>query len=343
MKRMAVSVIIVGLLLAWFGLAVQEGLAADPVVTLKVSNWFPVGHKQDLLLQEWGKELEKRSGGKVKVNYYAGGTLVPAAQSYDAVVKGIADVSNHVLGYSMGRFPFSQALDLPIGFPPGPGPTKIANEFYKKFKPKEFDDVKVLWFHAMPYGLVHTKTKPVYKLEDMKGLKLRCFGSNAKFVGNIGAAPVAMPMPEVYDALAKGVVDGLLSSYEALQGFRTGEHVKYSTENLDTAYSAAFVVMMNKQKFAALPADVQAVVEQMSSEYIEKFARMWTDIDAAGKDWLVKRGVKIIPLDDAEEARWFEKGSKPVVEAYVQEMKTKGLPGEEAVKFLRESFKKYKK
>jgi TRAP-type transport system periplasmic protein len=342
MKRMVVVMVLAGLLFALSGPAVRSGLAAD-VVTLKVSNWFPVGHKQDALLQEWGKELEKRSGGKLKVNYYAGGTLVPAAQSYDAVVKGIADVSNHVMGYTMGRFPFSQALDLPIGFPPGPGPTKIANEFYKKFKPKEFDDVKILWFHAMPYGLVHTKTKPVYKLEDMKGLKLRCFGSNAKFVGNIGAAPVAMPMPDVYDALAKGVVDGLLSSYEALQGFRTGEHIKYTTENLDTAYSAAFVVAMNKQKFAALPPDIQTLIDHMSAEYIEKYAKMWTEIDAAGKDWLIKRGVKIIELNDAEEARWYEKGSKPVVEAYVQEMKAKGLPGDEAVKFLRESFKKYKK
>jgi TRAP-type transport system periplasmic protein len=325
------------------GLTAPAGWADDKVITLKVSNWFPVGHKQDVLLQEWGKELEKRTGGKVKVNYYAGGTLVPAAQSYDAAVKGITDVSNHVMGYSMGRFPFSQALDLPIGFPAGPGPTRIANEFYKKFKPKEFDDVKVLWFHAMPYGLVHTKNKPVNKLEDLKGLKLRCYGSNAKFVGLVGAAPVAMPMPEVYDALAKGVVDGLLSSYEALQGFRTGEHIKYSTENLDTAYSAAFIVMMNKQKFASLPHDVQVVIDQMSSEYIEKYAKMWTEIDAAGKDWLIKRGVKIISLDDAEEARWYEKGSKPLVEAYIQEMKTKGLPGEEAVKFLKESFKKYKK
>jgi TRAP-type transport system periplasmic protein len=343
MKRMAMIHFFLFLLFAFTCLVTPGGQAEDKVISLKVSNWFPVGHKQDVLLQEWGKELEKRTGGKVKVHYYAGGTLVPAAQSYDAAVKGIADVSNHVMGYTMGRFPFSQALDLPIGFPAGPGPTRIANEFYKKFKPKEFDDVKVLWFHAMPYGLVHTKNKPVNKLEDMKGLKLRCYGSNAKFVGLVGAAPVAMPMPEVYDALAKGVVDGVLSSYEALQGFRTGEHIKYSTENLDTAYSAAFIVMMNKQKFASLPPDVQAVVDQMSQEYIEKYAKMWTEIDATGKDWLIKRGVKIISLDDAEEARWYEKGSKPLVEAYVQEMKAKGLPGEEAVKFLKESFKKYKK
>jgi len=327
--------------LACMGSSVSS--AQEKVITLKVSNWFPVGHKQDVLLQEWGKELEKRTNGKVKVNYYAGGTLVPSAQSYDAVVKGIADVSNHVLGYTMGRFPFSQVLDLPIGFPSGEAPTKIANELYKKFKPKEFDDVKVLWFHSMPDGYLHTRVKPVEKLEDVKGLKLRCFGSNAKFVGNIGAAPVAIPMPDVYDALSKGVVDGLMSGCEALQGFRTGEHIKYSTKNLNTAFGAAFVVMMNKKTWESLPPDVQKIIDQMSNEYIEKYGKMWTEINAAGEEWLKQRGVKFISLSPEEEARWFEKGSKPLVDAYINDTKAKGLPGDEAVKFLTERFKEYKK
>lgn len=271
------------------------------------------------------------------------GPLFPQHSLYDAVVKGIADVSNHVMGYTMGRFPFSQVLDLPIGYPAGPGPTRIANQVYNKFKPKEFDDVKVLWFHAMPYGLVHTKSKPVTCLEDIKGLKLRCFGLNAKFVGLIGAAPVAMPMPDVYDALSKGVVDGLLSSYEALHGFRTGEHVNFTTENLSTAYSAAFIVAMNKKKFESLPPDIQKIFEETSKEYIEKYGKMWTEIDATGKEWLIQRGDKIISLSPAEEARWYEQGSKPLVDAYIADMKAKGLPGEAAVNFIMECFKEYKK
>lgn len=343
MKRLLSISLLALLLFSVACLVTTDSFAEEKVITLKVTNWFPVGHEQDNLLKEWGKELEKRSGGRVKVNCYSGGTLVPAPQTYDAVVKGIADVGNHVMGYTMGRFPFSQVLDLPIGFPSGPAPTKIANAVYSKFKPKELGDVKVLWFHSMPDGLVHTKTKPVNKLEDIKGLKLRCYGSNAKFVGLLGAAPVAMPMPEVYDALAKGVVDGLLSSDEALQGFRTGEHVKYSTENFDTAFCAAFVIAMNKKKFASLPPDIQAIIDQMSPEYIEKYAQMWTRINVAGKDWLVKRGVEIISLSPEEQARWYEQGSKPLVEAYVKEMKEKGLPGDEAVKFIMESFKEYKK
>lgn len=343
MKRLLGIHLLSLVVLGFVGMGSTVALAEEKVITLKISNWFPVGHKQDALLQEWGKELEKRSGGRVKANYFAAGTLVPAAQSYDAVVKGIADVGNHVMGYTMGRFPFSQVLDLPIGFPSGAAPTKIANAMYNKFKPKEFDDVKVLWLHSMPDGFLHTRTKPVAKLEDVKGLKLRCFGSNAKFVGNIGAAPVAMPMPEVYDALSKGVVDGLMSSYEALQGFRTGEHVKYSTENFSTAFGAAFVVMMNKKTWESLPPDIQKIVDEMSQEYIEKYGKMWAEINAAGKEWLTQRGVKFIALTPEEQTRWYETGAKPLVETYVKDMKAKGLPGEEAVKFLQESFKQYQK
>ena len=307
--------------------------------TLKVTNWFPVGHKQDALLQEWGKDLEKRTQGKVTVKYFAAGTLVPAAQSYDAVVKGIADVGNHVLGYTVGRFPLSQAMDLPIGLSPGAGPTKIANSYYQKFKPKEFDDVKILWFHAMPDGFLHTKSRAVRTLEDVKGLKLRCFGSNAKFVGLIGGVAVAMPMPDVYEALSKGVVDGLLSSSEALEGFRTGEFIKYTTRNLRTAYSSVFVVAMNKKVFSSLPPEIQKIVDDMSVEFAEKYGQMWTDINVSGEKWLAERGVETISLTPEEENKWFDRGSKPLVEEYVKDMKSRGLPGEEVVEFIMEMAK----
>jgi TRAP-type transport system periplasmic protein len=312
-------------------------------VTIKVANWFPVGHKQDVTLKAYAQELEKRAGGKLKVKYYGAQALVPTAQSYDAVVKGISDIGNHVLGYTMGRFPFTQILDFPLGFPSGPEATRIANEFYKQFKPKEFDDVKVLFFHAQPGGFLHTKNRAVTKMEDVSGLKLRCYGSNAKFVGLLGAAPVAMPMSEVYDALSKGVVDGLMSSYEALHGWKTGELIKYTTENKSTAYSAVFIVMMNKQKFASLPPDIQALIDQMSQEYIEKYATMWADLNIVAKDWLMKRGTKLTVLSKEEEARWYDKGTKPLVDAYIKDMKAKGLPGVEAVKFIQEALKRHTK
>ena len=320
----------------------QGGYAAEKATVLKVANWFPITHKQSILLDQWGKELEKKSNGKIKVNYYAAGTLVPAAQSYDAVTKGIADVGNHVLGYTVGKFPLTEIIDLPNGYPNNTVPTKLANAFYAKFKPKEFDEVKVLWFHAQAPGIVHTKGKPINKLEDLKGMKMRTYGSNAKLMGYLGGTPVAMPMTDVYDALSRGVADGLMAAYEALEGFRIGEQVKYHTENYDTSYSATFVVMMNKRKWNSLPPDVQKVIDGMSGEYAEKYAVMWDEIEKSGKDYCLKRGNKVITLDKAEQARWVAK-AEPLFDDYVKRMKAKNLPGDEALKFVRDYLKPYKK
>ncbi|OPY62067.1 MAG: Monocarboxylate 2-oxoacid-binding periplasmic protein precursor [Syntrophorhabdaceae bacterium PtaU1.Bin034] len=321
---------------------VFQGHAAEKVVTIKVANWFPIAHKQTPLLESWCKEVEKRSNGKVKVNYYPAGTLVPAAQSYDAVTRGISDVGNHVLGYTVGRFPLTEVLDLPHGYPNNTVPTELANAFYAKFKPKEFNDVKVLWFHGQAPGLVHTKSKPVNKLEDLKGLKMRTYGSNAKLMGLLGGAPVAMPMTDVYDSLSRGVADGLMAAYEALEGFRIGEQIKYSTENYGTSYTAIFVVVMNKDKWNSLPPDVQKVIDEMSLEYAKKYAAMWDDIEKHGKEYMIKRGGKIIPLSAAEETKWVEK-AQPLFNDYVKRMKEKNLPGDEALKFVRDYLKPYKK
>ena len=106
--------VVVGILAAavfCFLLAVSTHVyATEKVITIKVANWFPITTKQSILLDEWCKELEKKTAGKVKVNYYPGGTLVPAAQSYDAVTKGISDVGSHVLGYTPGRFPLTEVI-----------------------------------------------------------------------------------------------------------------------------------------------------------------------------------------------------------------------------------------
>jgi TRAP-type C4-dicarboxylate transport system substrate-binding protein len=342
MREMRVSVFLTAAAILLFLVCTPNAIAADKVVTLKVANWFPITHKQTPLLESWCKEVEKRTNGKVKVNYYPGGTLVPATQTYDAVTRGISDVGNHVLGYTVGRFPLTEVIDLPHGYPNNTAATKLANAFYAKFKPKEFDDVKVLWFHAQSPGLVHTKTKPIKKLEDLKGMKMRTYGSNAELMRLLGGAPVAMPMGDVYDALSRGVADGLMCAYEALEGFRIGELVKYCTENYATSYTAAFVMVMNKDTWNSLPPDAQKVIDDLSVEYADKYAAMWDDIDTHGKEYMVKSGAKIIPLSKEEEARGVEK-AEPLFNEYVKKMKAKGLPGEEALKFVRDYLKPFRK
>jgi TRAP-type C4-dicarboxylate transport system substrate-binding protein len=314
------------------------GFAQEKSITLRFSTFFPVSHKNAQITDQWCKEVEKRTNGKVKVRHYAGATLTPPAQTYDSVVQGVVDVGNTVLGYTMGKFPLSEVLDYPLGYTSGYQATKLSNAYYAKFKPKEFDDVKVMYFHSQAPGLVHNRTRPISKLEDIKGLKMRTFGSNAEFMKLLGGAPVAMPMGDAYDAISKGVADGLMCPYEALEGWKLGEVVKYSTQNYGTAYTAVFIVAMNKAKWDSIPPDQQKIIEKINQEWIEKQGKLWDEIDESGKVFAQKRGIQITTLSAEENARW-AKVAQPLFENYTKKMKEKNLPGDEVLKFARDFLK----
>jgi TRAP-type C4-dicarboxylate transport system substrate-binding protein len=294
-----------------------------------------------VLATEWAKEIEKRTAGKVQITMFPGGTLTPADKCYDGVVKGISDIGFSVLAYTRGKFPLTEVSDLPLGIKTGLVASKVINDYYKKFKPKELDEVKIMYLHGHGPGILHTK-KEVKAFEDLKGMKIRCTGMAAKIAAALGATPVAMPMGETYDALSRGVVDGSMAPYEALQGWKWGEVVKFTTENFGSSYSTGMFVVMNKGKWNALPPDIQKIIEQVNEEYIEKQGKLWDEIDKAGRDYTIKLGNKIIPLSQDEDWKW-QKAVNPILAEYKKNMKDKGLPGEEVLSFYLQTIYKYQK
>jgi len=327
------------LFFAFFALAVpQQSHAQQKVIALKYSSFFPALQKHGIIVQQWCKDVEKVTNGKVKVNCYPGSTLTPPTQTYDSVVKGIADIGLSIFGYTMGKFPMMTAIDLPLGYKSGYVATKMINAYYNKFKPKELDEVKIMYLSAHAPGLVNTK-KPVNKLEDMKGLKLRATGQTAQFVKALGGAPVGLPITEAYDALSRGVVDGVMCPFEGLMTWKTGEVVGYTTRDLGCAYSSGFFVVMNKNKWNSIPPDAQAAIEKLNQEYIEKQGKLWDETDKEGYDLIKQRGNKVIDLRPEEMARWV-KAARPVIDAYIKALKDKGLPGEEAIGFMQDYLKK---
>lgn len=312
-------------------LSIPNSSSAQKAVELTFSNFFPAAHKNSKIMEEWIAEIEKRTGGKVKIKYYPGGTLTPAAQVYDGVVKGLSDIGESVFAYTRGKFPAMEAIDLPLGYTSGVIATDLVNAFYNKFKPKELDDVKVLILHAHGPGILHTKF-PVSKLEDLKGRKIRATGLASKIVTALGAAPVGTTMPETYDALRTGVAEGAMAPAEALQGWKWGEVVSYTIQSFGSAYSTAFFVVMNKAKWESLPKDVQKVFEEVSAEFTKKQGRLWDEIDKEGYDFIKARGNKIVPLSPEENERW-AKAVRPVIDDYIKGAKAKGLPADEMVKF----------
>jgi TRAP-type C4-dicarboxylate transport system substrate-binding protein len=324
-----------------FSFFISSAYGQTKAVELNYSVFFPAPHKNAVLAAEWAKEIEKRTDGRVKITVFFGGTLTPADKCYDGVVRGISDIGFSVLAYTRGKFPLTEVADLPLGMKSGLVASKTINDFYKKFKPKELDEVQVMYLHGHGPGILHSK-KAINKLEDVKGIKIRCTGMAAKIAGALGATPVAMPMGETYDALSRGVVDASMAPQEALQGWKWGEVVKFTTECFGASYSSGMFVVMNKQKWNALPPDVQKIIEKINEEYIEKQGKTWDEIDKAGRDATLKLGNKIISLSQDEDWKW-TKAVKPLLDEYKKNMKEKGLPGDEVLSFYLQTIYKLQK
>jgi TRAP-type C4-dicarboxylate transport system substrate-binding protein len=307
-----------------------SGYAQEKVITLKYSNTFPAANKISAIPDTWCKEVEKRTNGRVKVTHFPGATLTPPVQTYDSVVKGIADVGLSFCSYTRGKFPLTEAVDLPLGIKSGLHGTKMANEYFKKFKPKEFDEVKVAYLATSPPHILFTK-KPVNNLEEIKGLKIRSTGTSAKVVQALGGAPVGMPMGEAYDALSKGVAEGIVCPYEPMKGYNLAETVSYCTP-YEQVYANVSFVVINKDKWNAISKADQQIIEKINEEWAEKHAKLWDELNVEAKDVFLQKGGKILMLSKEENARWSAR-LRPILDEYLKDMKAKGLPGDEALKF----------
>lgn len=335
----------VGVCLTFFGVFLFfMGVSVTPseakTYNFTYSTFFPPTHIQTKVPMAWAKEIEERSKGQIKIKIFTGGSLTPAPQIYDGVVKGISDFGLSVFAYSPGRFPVISAIDNPLGYPNAFVATRTINEVNRKFKPKELSDVHVCYLFAHGPGLLHTARKPVRTLDDVKGLKIRSTGTSQLIVRALGAAPVAMSQGETYDALKKNIVDGTLVPIEALEGFKQAEVLKYTTLTYSSSYSQGFFVVMNLKKWNSLPKDLQDIITDVSQAYECVTAKAWGDSDESGIKFAKNLGQEFITLSDAESAK-FKEAVQVVFKEYIDNANKKGIDGKavfEATKKMVESF-----
>ena len=248
-----------------------------PVKPIKLS-WstpWPATHfVNTTLFPAWIAELEQRTGGRVKITTYNGGTLLGGRETYAGVVDGIADIGSSVFTYTPGRFPLMMLVELPgMGYNNAVVNSLVAMEIYKKFKPAELDDVKVLNIHSLSPGVLITKSS-VRTLKDLKGMEIRSPGGiTSTLLEQLGATPVGMPMPESYIALQKGIVKGIIASIDATVDWKIGEVTKYIT--MMHLYHLQFFVVMNRDKWNALPPDIQKIFEEVGDEQVKKAGELF--------------------------------------------------------------------
>ncbi|MCI0500086.1 MAG: TRAP transporter substrate-binding protein DctP [Planctomycetales bacterium] len=313
---------------------------SEAAIKLSYSIFFPPTHIQCKTAETWAEEIKKRTNGKVEITLYPGGTLTKAPQVYEGVVNGVSDIGMSCFAYTPGQFPLLEGLDLPLGYPTGTAATQIANEMIAKYNPAEIANVHLLYVHAHGPGLLASK-KPVAKLEDLKGLKVRTTGLSTKIVECLGGAPVGMSQPETYEALSKGVVDATLCPIETLKGWKQGEVISYVTDSTCIGYTTAMFVVMNSKKWEALPPDIQQIFNDVNKEWIAKHGQAWDQADREGRDFIKSLAPprEIIALPAEEQAKW-KKAVEPVLTSYAAAAKAKNLPGAEFLKNLQDSIAK---
>ncbi len=330
LQTVTISLAIVALLVISF--FVPPAAKADPVKLTYSCHHGPTDvHAK--LIEAWIKEVETRTNGKVKIQFFPGQSLVPAPQTYDGVLSGITDIGFSILQYTRGRFPLMDFINLPLGYPSGPVNTAIINEVLEKFHPAELNDVKVLYLHAHGPGFLHTKNKPINVMDDLKGLKIRSNGPTADMVVGLSGTPTALPMPELYEALQKGVVDGGVWDFSASVDWKLAEVSNYSIISPPIAYSLGFFVVINKDKWNSLDPEVKKVMEELSPEWAKKHGLAWQDSENRGKEFIKKLGKNIITINPEESAKW-RKAVQPVVDTYIKMMESKGLPGKEVIEYV---------
>ncbi len=292
-------------------------------VKLKLANYFPPTHMNSVMLGKYCEELNKLLAGKVQLTQYAGGTLLTAPKIAAGVSTGIADIGLSNLAYTRGRFPVMEIMELPHGFPSAWIAGHVANDFYNKFKPKDFDTYQLLMLSTSPINVVQTLSKPVKTLDDLKGLKLRGTGRLGDIVKALGGTPIPIETPDLYDSLKRGVIEGALLPLETMKGFKTGELIKYVTPSWRVGSAYCFYVAMNKQKWNSLPPDVQKIMTDYSKEFIERWTIEWNKIDIEGKEFFLKQGGKFEEIPEADNPKWI-KAVRPVIEDYKKDLVAKG-------------------
>ena len=265
MDRMIVVRIVMVILLGclWLGSATESDAQSIEVKMAHFMAPIHVQHQKSFV--PFAEKVNSLSGGQVKIRIYPGGALGGPTQLPDAVKTGITDIAFIIPSYTTARFPRTSAFDLPFLFDSGVHATKVFYDLYGKYLAEDYKDYKVLWLYSSGPGHLHSVTKRIHTLDDVQGMKMRTPSAYmTKALKLLGTNPVGMPISELTVALQKKVVDGMLTPWSAVEDFKMWDLISYLTE-LDM-YISPMAVVMNKEKFDALPESAKKAIEGASGK-----------------------------------------------------------------------------
>ena len=292
-------------------------------------------------LVPWARELEERSGGTVRVQVYPamqlGGKL---SDLYGQARDGVVDIVWTSPGYSPGRFPLTEVFELPFVCSGAEATSQAMMEFYRKWMQDEYSDTVPLVFHTTAPAHIHTTNRPIRRLEDLSGVKIRVPShASAATIEALGAVPVGMPVSDVYEALSRGVVGGVWVAWSIMQPFRLHEVTRNHTEA--SLACVLFVMAMNKARYLGLPEEIRNAIDGSTGMALAKrLGRLWQDDEEPGRNFAVQRGHALFPLSESERERWIT-ATRPVIDAWLDRVGAMGHDGDAMLADARRLVVKY--
>ena len=321
------------LLAAALAAATLSGTAAAQDVTLKVHHFLPAGsYANTQFIQPWCDRIAKESNNRIKCQIYPsmqlGGT---PPQLFDQVKDGVADVVWTLPGYTPGRFPLSEVFELPFMMVDAEATSKALWDYNTQQAAAEYKDIHPIAYHVHGPGVFHMREKPIKTMADLKGMKVRApTRQTNRFLGALGATPVGMPVPQVSEALSKGVIDGAVVPYEVVPAVKIQEIAKFHSET-DPAepafYTSTFMFVMNKDKYASLPPDLKKIIDANSGQaFSGQIGKVFILSDAEGKKLTVKNQTNVIPKSELES---WKKVGQTVTDQWIADVNAKGANGKQ--------------
>lgn len=342
-RAFTVLLAIVGLLLPGAGHA-QQSTAAGPIILKKADFGAPSLTRTELSMW-WARELERRSQGRVKVQYFPSDSLVKASDVFEATRSGVVDIGIWVQAYNPAVSPLSGLFTLP-GISQNFRPAVLAatDLMFGPDFPYFRDELRKMGVEPLyVWGVADQEligTRPMDGIGALEGLKTRVIGREwPRLISEFGAVPVTLPWPEVYEALARGTLDANMGFVTANADSKLYEVAKYHTR-AHLGASAGPLAIMNKASWDRLPEDVKTIVRQLAREYPDKLADLYDkEVDKAIKDMQAK-GVRFSTWSAADRAR-MQAAMESLWQGWAGELQAKGLPAREALSHYRALLKKH--
>ncbi len=316
--------------------------AAAPIV-VKLAAMAPRDMPVMLGVEAWGKEIEKRTNGQVKFEFYWSQALVKAGDELKATGAGIADASIDLASYHPSDTPFATISELGFVTSRVDAPARALGDLYREFPAfrEQFEkhNVRMMSFIPFPPTTLGS-TKPIKTLEDLKGKKIRALGLLNEVLAKLGATPVAIPSPEIYESLSRNVIDGFTGiPLSAVKGFKFHEVTK---NFLDFGYGNYLTewVIFNKNKWDALPPDVRQTIEKVNAETIDLCIDLYAKEEGKFVAPLKEANCTFYTLPSSEAARWKNAVVPAIWNDWAEKNKKYGASQEFLNKYL-ELVKKY--